>query len=272
MKQAALLRSTALAFAVSLALAGCGSNHKSAAPAAPSGNHNSSGSSSNNAPAQPSGSAGVAHNPSGQSLARPDVHTADSAYTTLHSNTHIMYYYEAYRATPPDYKAMATAISRQYRATSDVFKKHALMKDLKPIMDKKMAEARAHPYVAWPTQNLTLSNYSFHRHGFALTGNSLLTGDYEYFSNYYSNGATSFTSITLRNAKQFAFLPVNNEALAKKIEHYVSHGNNCLVKVYMFVNGASLSRQRVKADGVKIQLFSPNKKLLLTQYARHFGN
>ncbi|MBN6740402.1 hypothetical protein JKG47_07625 [Acidithiobacillus sp. MC6.1] len=204
-----------------------------------------------------------------QSLARPDVHTADSAYTTLHSDTHIMYYYEAYRATPPNYKGMAAIISSQYRTTSDVFKKHALMKDLKPIMAKKMAEAKAHPYVAWPMQNLTLADYSFHRHGFALTGTSLLTGSYEYFQDYrYMNPY----SITLRNSKQFGFLPVHSKALAKKIEYYVSHGNNCLVKVYMFVNGADLSHRRVKADAVKIELFSPNKKLLLTQYAQHFGN
>jgi hypothetical protein len=260
-KQAALLRSTALAFAVSLALAGCGSQHKGAAPAAPSGN--SSGSSSNG------GNTAAAH-PSGSAVTRPDIHTPDSDYTTLHSNTHVMYYYEAYRATPPNYKIMATAISRQYRATSDVFKKHALMKDLKPIMDKKMTEAKAHPYVAWPMQNLTLANYSFHRHGFALNGTNLLTGDYEYFPVY--SAPIHSTPITLRNSKQFGFLSVSNKALAKKIEYYVSHGNNCFVKVYMFVNGAELSHRMVKADGVKIQLFSPNKKLLLTQYAQHFGN
>ena len=264
MNQTALLRSTALAFAVSLALAGCGSNHKGAAPSVPSGN--SSGSQSNgNSSSKPTSA-----QPTDSSVTRPDIHTPDSDYTTLHSNTHIMYYYQAYRATPPNYKVMATTISRQYRATSDVFKKHALMKDLKPIMDKKMAEAKAHPYVAWPMQNLTLANYSFHRHGFALTGTNLLTGDYEYFPEY--SAPVSSTPITLRNSSQFGFLPVSSKALAKKIEYYVSHGNNCLVKVYMFVNGAELSRRMVKADGVKIELFSPNKKLLLTQYARHFGN
>ena len=269
MNQTALLRSTALAFAVSLALAGCGSNHKGAAPSVPSGNSSgshSSGNSSNN------GSKPTSAQPTDSSVARPDIHTPDSDYTTLHSNTHIMYYYEAYRATPPDYKVMATTISRQYRATSDVFKKHALMKDLKPIMDKKMAEARAHPYVAWPMQNQTLADYSFQRHGFALTGTSLLTGDYEFFPAHFDRTPIPSTPITLRNSSQFGFLPVSSKALAKKIEYYVSHGNNCLVKVYMFVNGAELSRRMVKADGVKIELFSPNKKLLLTQYARHFGN
>lgn len=254
MKQAALLRSTTIAFAVSLALAGCGSQHKDAAPSS-----NSNGTSSSNA----------ANTHTSNSAARPDIHTPDSDYTTLHSNAHVMYYYEAYRATPPNYKVMATAISRQYRATSDVFKKHALMKDLKPIMNKKMAEAKAHPYVVWPMQNLTLANYSFHRHGFALTGTNLLTGDYEYFPEY--SAPISSTPISLRNPKQFEFLPVSSKALAKKIEYYVSHGNNCFVKVYMFVNGAELSHRMVKADGVKIQLFSPNKTLLLTQYASHFG-
>ncbi len=271
MKQATLLRSTALAFAVSLALAGCGSSHKGADHAASSGN-SSGNNAGNSAPAQPSGNAGVASNPSAQSLARPDVHTADSAYTTLHSDTHIMYYYEAYRATPPDYKGMAAIISRQYRTTTDVFKKHSLMKDLQPIMDKKLAKAKAHPYVAWPMQNLTLTNYSFHRHGFALTGTSLLTGSDEYFLNYNYYVSGNPYSITLRNSEQFGFLPVHNAALAKKIEYYVSHGNNCLVKVFMFVNGADLSHRKVKADAVKIELFSPNKKLLLTQYAQHFGN
>ena len=264
MNQTALLRSTALAFAVSLALAGCGSNHKGAAPSVPSGN--SSGSQSNgNSSSKPTSA-----QPTDSSVTRPDIHTPDSDYTTLHSNTHIMYYYQAYRATPPNYKVMATTISRQYRATSDVFKKHALMKDLKPIMDKKMAEAKAHPYVAWPMQNLTLANYSFHRHGFALTGTNLLTGDYEYFPEY--SAPVPSTPITLRNPKQFEFLPVSSKALAKKIEYYVSHGNNCFVKIYMFADGAELSHRIVKADAVKIQLFSPNKTLLLTQYAQHFGN
>ena len=263
MKQAALLRSTTLAFAVSLALAGCGSQHKDAAPAAPSGN--SSGSSSSNAAAtHPSSSAAAA-------LARPDVHTPDSAYTSLHSETHIMFYYGAYRVTPPNYKDMASVISHQYQATSDVFKKHALMKALKPIMDKKMAEAKAHPYVVWPMQNLALSDYSFHRHGFSVRGTGLLTGSDEYFS---QDGGVNFNpyAITLRNSTQFGFLPVSSKALAKKIEYYVSHGNNCFVKIYMFADGAELSHRIVKADAVKIQLFSPNKTLLLTQYAQHFGN
>ncbi|MBN6743053.1 hypothetical protein JKG47_21710 [Acidithiobacillus sp. MC6.1] len=46
MMQATLLRSTALAFAVSLALAGCGSSHKGAAPSAPSGNSSGNNASS----------------------------------------------------------------------------------------------------------------------------------------------------------------------------------------------------------------------------------
>jgi len=130
--------------------------------------------------------------------------------------------------------------------------------------------AKADPLFANSPQNQTLADYSFQRHGFALTGTSLLTGDYEFFPEY--SAPVSSTPITLRNSSQFGFLPVSSKALAKKIEYYVSHGNNCLVKVYMFVNGAELSRRMVKADGVKIELFSPNKKLLLTQYAQHFGN
>ncbi len=58
-KQASLLRSTALAFVVSLALTGCGSSHKGASPASPSANNNQTSTSGQQAPATSAGSGGT---------------------------------------------------------------------------------------------------------------------------------------------------------------------------------------------------------------------
>lgn len=257
---------------LALGLAGCGSSHhsKSVAPSTSSGanspmdqamsdfNHPSSSPTLPlpvNTPAQKS-------RPVAAEI-MPDWNTPASDYVSLATGNDIMFQYYAHTGISPNYKTIATNFDHRYANTSDVFTQHKILKEIKPIIDQRIASAKQHPYVYWPMYNLNLGNYSFKRHGFSTSGTMLFGNG----SQMYYDTNSSF-SLELRNGQAFSFLPVKNQKLAQKIEHYVSQDDTLYVQPYMFVNGASLSSHEVRAIGIRINVYGPQKQLLLS-YAPH---
>src|SRR5690625_2289191 len=112
------------------------------------------------------------------SLPQPDPSTPDSDYVEIKSGNQLMYLYAANSGLPPDYKSMASDISSQYRRTSDQFRKHDLMKALKPKIDAGIANAKAHPYLMWSIRP-ELGHYDFKRKGFVV-GAAIMNDGYGY--------------------------------------------------------------------------------------------
>lgn len=248
------------ALCITAGLAGCSSHHSSAAKNPPPPTANSSASSSALSTPQTPPAA-----PKDTALAQPDWKTPISAYVPLKDTNDVMFYYYANTGVTPDYKAIAKNFDRHYMDTTNVFTKHKILKQIRPIVDRKLAEAKAHPYVYWPMYGMSLGNYSFKRHGFPMQGTMLLGGGYL----RYDSWRYEEFSVTLRNTQDFQFLTVKNHKLAEKMEHWISSGQPIYVQPYLFVNGASLDHRRVKAVATQIEIFGPQKQLLMTYAPPH---
>lgn len=236
-----------------LALAGCGSSHHS---------DNNTGT-----PSQTSSTtvASKPAKPSETSYKLPDWGKPSADYVSIKNNNTLMFYYYANTGMPADYHVIASNEDAQYRSTSNVFTKHKLLHDLKPILDRKLAYAKAHPYAYWPMYQMNLGNYSFKRHGFPMANTMLISSG----TISYDQWASTSFSLETKNHNAFSFLPVKNKKLAKKIESFISADDAIYVKPYLFINGASLSNNTVKAICTKIAIYGPEKQLLMTYSPRH---
>ncbi len=251
-----------VALCITAGLAGCGSSH-----------HHSAASSSAATPPPPAASAPSSTPPPAPKPAapkaaaytQPDWTTPTSDYIPLRDTNDVMFYYYANTGVSPNYKTIASNFDRHYMDTTDVFTKHKIIKEIRPIVDRKIATAKAHPYVYWPMYGMSLGTYSFKRHGFPMQGTMLLGGGYV----RYTSWRYEYFSVVLRNTQDFQFLTVKNRKLAEKIEHWLSSGQNVYVRPYLFVNGASLDHRRVKAVATKIEIFGPQKQLLMTYTPPH---
>lgn len=195
----------------------------------------------------------------------PDWNTPLSSYVPLRSNNTVMFQYYAHTGMSPNDKIIASNVDRRYRSTNNVFTQHKILKEIKPLIAHKIADAKAHPYVYWPMYQVNLGNYSFKRQGFPLTGVMLISGGNVGYDNWNS---TQFT-LEARNTSDFSFLPVKNQKLAKEIENFVSHYEQIFIRPYLYVNGASLSNHMVKTTCTAIQVFGPQKQMLLTWVPPH---
>lgn len=192
----------------------------------------------------------------------PDWNTPIKDYVPLVKNEQMAEQYVAHDHKLSD-NQIASILYAKYATQKDVFKKQEMLKKLKPVMDKRLAEIRRHPYVYTPKLTMTLRNYSFKKHGFKVAFALLLSGGTMYFPN--GDGYPVY-SATLLNHEDFSFLPVKNTALAKKIETFVAKNQSLYVRIYMFVNGAD--RTEVRAVGTRVNVYGPNKHLLMV-YTPH---
>ncbi|MDD5280898.1 hypothetical protein [Acidithiobacillus sp.] len=193
----------------------------------------------------------------------PDWNTSIKDYVPLVKNEQMAEQYAAHAQNLSD-SQIASILYTKYATQKDVFKKQEMLKKLKPVMDKQLAEIRRHPYVYTPMLTMSLRNYSFKDHGFKVWNTYLLNGGTISFS---TRGFHPVYNATLINYKEFSFLPVENTTLAKKIENFVAKGQPIYVRVYMFVNGTG--KWTVKAVGTRIHVYSPNKHLLMSYTPHH---
>lgn len=255
------------ALGMALGLAGCGSSHhdqsKTSVPPPPASANTGQGSASNSAlsPSAPAAS------PAPAAYSMPDLKTPLTDYVPLQTSNDVMFQYYAHTGIAPDYKTIASNFDRHYVDTSDVFTKRKIIKEIKPLVDRRIAAAKAHPYVYWPMFGLELGTYSFKRHGFSMQGTMLISGGYAEYTNFESQRF----DVNLRNSRDFTFLPVTNQKLAQKIEHWVSQDQDLYVQPYLFVNGASLNHHQVHAVCTRINIYGPQKQLLMSYTPAHNG-
>ncbi len=193
---------------------------------------------------------------------KPNLNTKLSDYIPMRNNNDLMYQYYAHYPLPPEYKKIASNLSEEYAETSDVFKKRSILKKLKPIIDQKISYAKSHPYIIWPASDYQFHNYSFKRKGFSIDmgqDDSILTGA----KPYWDDGRYSY-ELFIKNYPDFDFIKVENEATAKTIEKYLSrHSGQLKIRIFAYVDGASLSSHYVKAVATDLQIIGQGKKVIL---------
>ncbi len=250
-----VFKMTAIAMvAASLALAGCGK--KNTGPDADSQNLGA---------ASPAAVAGGglqgALSQEGQQAAQvaalphADASVPLSNYVNLESGKQIMYLYYALLGKQVNYDEAATAMSPQYSAESDPFKKRDMLATLKPQIDDGISRSKGWRYF-FSKEDANLSHYDLTQKGFNIN-NGYGSDNYSYFYDVpqytysYSNGD---------GASHFLSIP--DENLARKIE---SMRGSLSLKFYGFMQVSDPDNKRVKAQLVRIDLLDNRGNVLVSQ-------
>ncbi len=198
------------------------------------------------------------------SLPQPDWSTPDSAYVDITKGSQVMFLDAAFSGMPANYDKMAQTYSSAYRMESDTFKKHDLLAAIQPKLDAAIAEAKAHPYIAWTDGTPQLGPYDFGTHSFP-DSSALFT----------SNGYVSFTdafgyNLGVTNGTAFQRFVVTDEATARTIESLRGQWQALHFKIFAFVQGTDESQTpTVQALITKVQILGKNGQVLFEQAAPH---
>ena len=246
-----LSKPLSLALLTALALCGCKKDESQTTPA--------------NAPA-PTGLLGAAANKAktegaAAAVPQPDKNKPLASYKNMDkSGTDAMFLYQAVSSMPPDFENLAAKYSREYRETSDSFRKHELLTALTPQMQQLIDQSKSSPY-AYITLKYTnnLEAYDFQRKGFPVFpfGENVrqeVLGEYP-----------STHSLNWVNRNQVAFVPVADETAAREIEGMrtrQNYDNPPLLKVYFFAQSANLNSDEINAYVTRVQITEKSGRVL----------
>lgn len=194
-------------------------------------------------------------------LPQPDASKPLSSYRKLgDNNADAMFLYQAVSSLPPDYEKLANGISKEFRDTSDSFRKQELLVALKPQMEQLIAQAKASPYGYITLKyNNNLEAYDFQRKGFPVFSFGENTQK-EHLGDY-SFGKT----LNWVNRGQVAFAPVGDEAAARLIERMRTkdrYDNPPLLNVYFFAQSANLNSDEINAVVTRVQIIDKSGRVL----------
>lgn len=210
----------------------------------------------------PGGALGEAVRQAEATARRTSLPTADAtrpldSYPAIKSGQQVMFLYVAASKLPPDFDKLAEAHSRDYRQTSDAFRRSDLLKALRPQLEQGIADAVATPYGWVELDNADLQSYDFERKGFVV-GEFSTPGGYRYF-----NDASSF-SYAWANQEQVAFAPVADEAVARELEAMRGNWNSKpRLRVYFFAQSADLNASRVNALVTRVRITDRSGRVLV---------
>lgn len=188
-----------------------------------------------------------------------DPNVSDAQYTDLKSGYQLAALFYSLSSMPPDYEALASADSEEYRSASDQFRKRELMQALRPKIDAQLA-AFKDPHNRYfrivVSHSVPLGHYDFNSRSFPL--NAQLDPDsYTYF-----NDAPNF-KIAYSNGRTYEKFPVADEQRAKEIEAMVTkyETSNGITTAYLFVQGADTGNTQVTAQIMHVVLEQGHREL-----------
>ncbi|MCA7889048.1 hypothetical protein LGM58_38365 [Burkholderia contaminans] len=161
---------------------------------------------------------------------------------------------------PVDYEKAAEAISLDYRNTTDVFKRKALLGQIKPKIDAQVAAFKNNRYVmlSWGTGQL--GHYDMAGQFFPVNGLPMRNGDHFWF-----NGGMDHP-LMITNGEKFEKFPVADQTKAQQIEADISHYTNPMLgaNFYLFAQGVDLQTNSVKLQLVQLGLNDSKGNLIGT--------
>ena len=188
-----------------------------------------------------------------------DPNFPDAQYTPLDSGYQVAELFYALSGMPPNYEALATAASQDFRSTNDEFRKRDILQTLMPKINQQILvfkNARARYFTTQVARGLLLGHYDFNSASFPFR-QGLTSDSYHYFNDA-SNYTFSFT-----NGGAFEKFPVKDEQRAKQIEALITTGQLDAQAVgYVFAQSADPARNRVEFQIVKMALYGPEHREL----------
>jgi hypothetical protein len=180
-------------------------------------------------------------------LPQPDTNRPLDSYAELKSGQQVMFLYVAASKLPPDFEKLAESFSREYRQTSDAFRRNDLLQALKPQLEQGINQAAAAPYAWVELEDAQLQSYDFERKGF--TVGEFINDHHRYFHD------ASGYSYTWGNRAQVAFAPIADEAVARALESARTKWNTKpRLRIYFFAQSADLNAQRINAYVTHVQV------------------
>ena len=188
-------------------------------------------------------------------LPKGDPNTPDSKYVALTGEYQVAVLFFALSNLPPDYTKLTELASREYRTTTDAFRKRGLGQALKPDIDQKLAafkDSGSRYFTSTLEGGLPLEHYDFATKSFPL--NAALAGNIDHF---FGRGGYRFA---FTNGSGFRHLPVADEKQAKEIEQLITSGRifGGHVTTYSFAQAADTTANRIKMQILKLVLTDRN--------------
>ena len=195
-------------------------------------------------------------------LPMPDPDKPLSSYTNMdESGSDAIFLYQAASNMPPDFEMLAAQYSKEYRETSDSFRKQELLTALKPQIEQRIAQAKVSPYAQITLNyNNNLEAYDFQRKGFPVlsfaenTKQETLGDDYD-----------SYKKLNWVNGSQVAFAPIADETVAREVEGMRTrqrYDNPPLLKVYFFAQSVDLNSNVINALVTRVQVTDKSGRVL----------
>jgi hypothetical protein len=182
-------------------------------------------------------------------LPRANRDTPESQYAHLDSGYQLAALFYALSAMPPDYDVLAAAASREYRTTTDEFRKRDLLQALRGKIDQDLARYKdpRNRYFTLDQNNAAVQHYDFKTSSFPV-GYNIGPGAYTYF-----NDAPNY-KLAYNNGGDFLRMPVADEQRAKEIESMVTRYQLAggVSTFYIFVQEADTTNNEVKAHIVRV--------------------
>lgn len=192
-------------------------------------------------------------------LPQPDASVALSQYVPVKSGESLMYLFHAVSGLPPDMNKLAEAVSREYRSSSDRFRRQDILKAIQPQIEAQIAEKANQRYVSWEIRDLVLQHYDFRARRFPIKPEYLSGASHFYWDDLPSY-RISFTA-----PEALRYIEVSDEALARSIESAVSKYETLVLRVYGFAQGADLNKNSVKAVVTHVELLDKAGQRLVFQ-------
>lgn len=195
-------------------------------------------------------------------LPKADISTPLTSYVKLEDGNQLMFMYYALSGLPVDYEKIAEHYSRDYRNTSDGFKRQDILTAIKPRIDAEIAKAKGSRYfvhtITGPA-SYVLNRYDFAAKAFPVVDSIWSSDAYSYFND---NSGYEFT---YSNGDNFKSLRVEDTEVARKIEGMITAAKDVKLEIFAFAQDASPSNTRIKAQVVKMQLTDGKGKDLLAK-------
>jgi len=206
------------------------------------------------AAAQAANAAAVAALPQG------DPNTALSDYKLFNDGDKIMYLYYGLLNKPVDYNAIASILDPEYNHTVDTFKRKDKLDQLKPSIDKEIADLSKNHYIKLNMVLMT-DQYSIPNKSFKINSFNYIAPTNLFNANIYG--------IAFTNTDKFNSLNIADETLAREINSLMIKNQGGVKAVgYVFIQGAEFQfsfNRIVKMQIMKIDVMDNAGKIIYSE-------
>lgn len=180
-----------------------------------------------------------------RNLPKGDPNAQLEKFVDLKSGGEVATLYYAISGLPVDYEKLAPIMSREYRETSDGFKKQEILQALKPRIDASINEAKKNSYYVVDT-DIQLQHYDFSTKSFPVNGVPDKNGSIYFFD-------SSEYRIGFNNGDEFKSYKVDDSEKAKQIESLVAkYQASGKAKLYLFAQDTDSNSRQVKFQIVRV--------------------